>query len=96
MLTSVRFLFAGVLLPFLSGCFCFWVGYQVIAQSTVGASASVLVPMALGLSLVVVARPTTRSGFFHRPAIAYDSILPPRAQHAGRFASGDGRVVTGG
>jgi len=56
MLASVRFFFAGVLLPFLSGCFCFWVGYQVITQSTAGAALAAPVgalAAAVGLSRVV-------------------------------------------
>jgi hypothetical protein len=76
MLTNTRFFFTGVLLPFLSGAFCFWVGYQVIKQSGAAASASVLVAMALGVPLIFVARLTTHSDFFRRPAIAYDSIEP--------------------
>jgi hypothetical protein len=65
-----------VLLPFLSGAFCFWVGYEVIKQSGAAASASVLVAMALGVPLIVVARRATHGDFFHRPAIAYNSIEP--------------------
>jgi amino acid transporter len=97
MLASVRFFFIGVLLPFLSGCFCFWVGYQVIRQSTAGASASVLVAMALGVPLIFVARLTTRGDFFHRPAIAYDSILPeghlPHGRRSPDHRNGAGGVV---
>ena len=76
MLTNTRFFFVGVLLPFLSGIFCFWVGYEVIKQSGAAASASVLVTMALGVPLIFVARYATHSDFFHCPAIAYDSIEP--------------------
>lgn len=78
MLANARFFLIGVLLPFLSGAFCFWVGYEVIKQSGAAASASVLVAMALGVPLIVVARRTTRSDFFHRRAIAFDSMEPDR------------------
>jgi len=74
MLRNVRFFFTGVLLPFLSAGFCFWVGYEVIKQSGFGASASVLVALVLGAPLVFIARRTTRSDFFQRRTVAYDSI----------------------
>jgi hypothetical protein len=64
------------LLPLLSGLFCFWVGYEVIRQSSTTASASVLVALGLGVPLVIAARLATHSDFFHRPAVAYDSIWP--------------------
>ncbi len=87
MLTNTRFFFVGVLLPFLSGIFCFWVGYEVIKQSGAAASASVLVTMALGVPLIFVARYATHSDFFHCPAIAYDSIEPsPGSTTAGLWA----------
>ncbi len=79
MLTNTRFFFTGVLLPFLSGAFCFWVGYEVIRQSGAAASASVLVAMALGVPLIFLARHATHSDFFHRGTIAYHSIEPPPA-----------------
>jgi hypothetical protein len=63
-----------VLLPLLSGIFCFWVGYEVIKQSGASSSASVLVALGLEVPLVFVARVATHSDFFHRPAVAYDSI----------------------
>ena len=74
MLTSSRFFFTGVLLPLLSGGFCFWVGDRVIAQSGWSASAPVLVAMLLGVPLVLVAQRLTHTDFFHRPAIAYESV----------------------
>ena len=87
MLTNTRFFFTGVLLPFLSGIFCFWVGYEVIKQSGAAASASVLVTMALGVPLIFIARYATHSDFFHCPAIAYDSIEPsPGSTTAGLWA----------
>jgi len=78
MLANARFFLSGVLLPFLSGAFCFWVGYEVIKQSGAAASASVLVTMTLGVPLIFLARYYTRSGFFHRGTIAYDSSEPSR------------------
>jgi len=74
MLKNLRFFFSGVLLPFFSGVFCFWVGYEVIQQSGLRASAPVLVAFVLGVPLVFVHRRFTQSDFFHRPAVAYDSI----------------------
>jgi amino acid transporter len=74
MLSNVGFFFTGVLLPFLSGGFCFWVGYEVIKQSGASASASVLVTMALGVPLVFIARRTTHGEFFRHRAVAYDTI----------------------
>ena len=40
-----RFLVLGVVLPFPSGLLCFWVGYEVIVESGLTASASVLVTL---------------------------------------------------
>jgi hypothetical protein len=54
------------------------VGYEVIKQSGAAASASVLVAMALGVPLIFAARHATHGDFFHRPAVAYDSIEPPQ------------------
>ena len=67
-----------MLLPLLSGAFCFWVGYEVIRQSGAASSASVLVAMARGVPLIVIARRTTHGDFFRRRAVAYDSIEAPR------------------
>ncbi|MGO8904792.1 MAG: APC family permease [Solirubrobacteraceae bacterium] len=74
MLKDARFFFTGVLLPFLSGAFCFWVGDRVIAQSGLSAAAPVLVALLLGAPLVLLAQRLTPSDFFRRPAIAYESI----------------------
>jgi amino acid transporter len=68
------FFLTGVLLPFLSGAFCFWVGYEVIRSSGLSGSAPILVAMALGVPLVFVHRRATRSDFFRRPTVAFDSI----------------------
>jgi len=74
MFRKSSFFFTGVLLPFLGGVFCFWVGYEVIKQSGLSASAPVLVSFALGLPFVIVARLRSTSGFFQQQPIAYDSV----------------------
>jgi peptidoglycan/LPS O-acetylase OafA/YrhL len=76
MTKNVQFFFTGVLLPFLSGLFCFWVGYEVIKQAAASAS-GVLVALGLGIPLVFIARRATHGDFFHRPDVAYVSIEPP-------------------
>ena len=73
MFANARFFLSGVLLPFLSGAFCFWVGDRVIAQSGLSAAAPVLVALALGVPLVLLAQRLTRSDFFERPAVVYDT-----------------------
>jgi len=50
----------------------------VIRQSGAASSASVLVAMARGVPLIVIARRTTHGDFFRRRAVAYDSIEAPR------------------
>jgi hypothetical protein len=74
MFASARFFITGVLLPFLSGAFCFWVGYEVIHQSGLSASAPILVAMVLGVPLVFVHQWATSSDFFRRPVVAFDTI----------------------
>ena len=74
MFASGRFFLTGVLLPFLSGAFCFWVGYQVIRQSGLSGSAPILVAIGLGVPLVFVHQWATRSHFFNRPVVALDAI----------------------
>ena len=74
MFARASFFFTGVLLPALAGLFCFWVGYGVVRQSGLSASAPVLVAYAAGIPLVVLARLRSTSGFFQQRAIAYDSI----------------------
>jgi amino acid transporter len=74
MFKKASFFFTGILLPFLAGLFCFWVGYEVVRQSGLSASAPVLVAYALGVPLVVVARQRSTSKFFEQRPIAYDSI----------------------
>lgn len=72
--TKTGFFFNGVLLPLLSGVFCFWLGYQMVNQSGLGASAPVLVVLLLGIPLVILARRGSTSAFFAQRPIAYDSI----------------------
>ena len=74
MFKKASFFFVGILLPFLAGVFCFWVGYEVIKQSGLSASAPVLVAYALGIPLVIVARRRSPSEFFEQRPIAYESI----------------------
>jgi len=74
MFKRASFFFTGIVLPFLAGLFCFWVGYEVIKQSGLSASAPVLVAYAIGVPLVIVARQTSTSQFFQQRPIAYDSI----------------------
>ena len=52
------------------------IGFLFVAVAYAGPAVSVLAVMALGVPLVFVARYATHSDFFHRPAIAYDSIEP--------------------
>jgi amino acid transporter len=74
MFHSASFFVTAVLLPFLAGLFCFWVGYEVIKQSGLAASADVLVVLALGVPLVWVARRYSRGEFFKQRPVAYASI----------------------
>ena len=74
MFQKANFFFTGILLPSLSGLFCFWVGYEVVRQSGLSASAPVLVAYALGVPLVFIARLRSTSEFFEQRPIVYDSI----------------------
>ena len=74
MFSRAGFFFTGILLPFLAGVFCFWVGYEVVRKAGLGACAPVLIAFALGIPLVIVTRLRTKSAFFERKPIAYDSI----------------------
>ncbi len=74
MFENVGFFFTGVLLPFLSGVVCFWVGYEVVKLSGLSASTPVLVAFALGIPLVIVERLTTKSHFFEQRPVAYESV----------------------
>jgi len=74
MFDSARFFVSAILLPFLAGLFCFWVGYEVVHQSGLAASADVLAVLALGVPLVWLAGRLTRSDFFKRRPVAYASI----------------------
>lgn len=73
MFKKASFFFSGILFPFLAGLFCFWVGYEVVRQSGLSASAPVLVAYVMGVPLVVVARQRSTSQFFQQRPIAYDS-----------------------
>jgi len=70
----IGFFFTGVLLPFLGGVFLLWVGYEVIKQSGLNASAPVLITMGLGIPLVIIAKIFTKGDFFKQPLVAYTEI----------------------
>ena len=74
MFERTSFFLTGILLPFLAGLFCFWVGVEVIRQSGLGASAPVLIVLVLGIPLMSIARRRSKSAFFTQRPIAYDSI----------------------
>jgi len=65
-------LLAGVL-PAVGGLFLFFIGYQVIAEG-VGAAIPVLITIALGIPLTVVAAVFNRTGFFTRKTVAYEDV----------------------
>ena len=83
MFQSIPFFVSAILLPFLAGLFCFWVGYQVIRQAGLAASADVLVIMALGVPLVWLAGRRSRTDFFKRRPVAYTSITSEAPSGAG-------------
>jgi amino acid transporter len=74
MFKQASFFCTGILLPFLAGIFCFWVGYEVVRQSGLSASAPVLAAYALGIPLLIITRLKSTSNFFKRQPITYDSI----------------------
>jgi len=74
MFHSAGFFVTAVLLPLLAGLFCFWVGYEVVHQSGLAASADVLVVLALGIPLVWAAQRFSRGDFFRQRPVAYTSI----------------------
>jgi len=79
LLTSVtRFIFAGVL-PFLGGLFLLGVAYVVIAPTTLplgqsadwGTSLPIVITIALGIPLLLIAMATARSDFFREKTVSY-------------------------
>lgn len=70
--SPTNLLLAG-LLPLLAGIFLFWVGYQVVIQSGIGFSMPILITFGLGIPLVLLARLLSKSDFFHRPTVSYQS-----------------------
>jgi hypothetical protein len=54
--------------------FLLWVGYEVIKQSGLNASAPVLITMGLGIPLVIIAKIFTKGDFFKQPLVAYTEI----------------------
>ncbi len=71
---SVRFFFLGVLLPGVSGVVLLAVGYEVIKLSGLSYSLPILITLALGIPLVIVARLVTKGDFFKTEVIAFDRI----------------------
>ncbi len=63
------FLFAG-LLPLAGGLFLFYIGYKVVADDF-DSSKPILVSMAAGLVLMVLAAITSRSNFFREKTVSY-------------------------
>lgn len=74
MFRNTGFFFTGILLPFLAGVFCVWVGFEVVKLSGLSASAPVLVALVLGIPLMIIARLRSKSAFFSQRPLAYDSI----------------------
>jgi hypothetical protein len=79
LLTSVsRFIFAGVL-PLVGGIYLILVAYVLIVPTTLpfgqsadwGTSLPIIIAIALGLPLVIIAAMTARSGFFHEKTVSY-------------------------
>jgi hypothetical protein len=68
------FFATAVLLPFLAGLFCFWVGYGVINPSGLAASPDVLVVLALGIPLLWAAQRFSRGDFFKQRPVVYAGI----------------------
>jgi amino acid transporter len=74
-----RLLLAGVL-PFAGGVFLLWIGYQVVVQAGIGPSVPVLVSLALGVPLLLVAW-ARRPDFFRRRPVAYaEESVPAEAE----------------
>jgi len=70
----VGFFFTGILLPFLSGLFMFWVGYEVVSQNWGSHMMPVVGVLVVGIPLVVVAAIRDKGGFFKAKPIAYATI----------------------
>jgi amino acid transporter len=82
LLSSVsRFFFAG-LLPLVGGIYLLLIAYVVIAPMTLpfgqspdwGTSLPILITIALGLPLVILAAVTSRSDFFHEKTVSYVEV----------------------
>jgi amino acid transporter len=63
--------FAGIL-PTLGALFLFWIGVKVVQNAGIGPSLPVLVSLALGLPLMILAVVLTNSDFFTRKTVGYD------------------------
>jgi amino acid transporter len=70
----VGFFFTGILLPFLSGCFMFWVGYEVVRQNWGSHIMPVVVVLIAGIPLAILAAVRHKGDFFRTKPIAYTTI----------------------
>jgi amino acid transporter len=68
------FFVTGVLFPLVGGVVLLYVDYQVIKGAGWSTGGPVIITMALGIPLVIVARLVTRGDFFKTKPIAYDEI----------------------
>jgi amino acid transporter len=70
----VGFFFTGILLPFLSGLFMFWVGYEVVRQNWGGHMVPVVAVLGVGIPAAVLAALRHQGDFFKTKPVAYTSI----------------------
>jgi len=72
-LKDLRFFFTGVLFPFLGGAVLMFVLVKVILEAGM-TGLPVIITMALGIPLVILARFTTKGEFFKTKMVAYEEI----------------------
>jgi amino acid transporter len=71
---STRFFFTGILLPLIGGVVLLFVGYKVIQTSGWSGAGADIIALLLGIPLVILARFSTKGGFFKQKPIAYTEI----------------------